>query len=101
MSFRKDFNRHERWRKLVTDNADLLADLPREALVRENAFRDYVTHGAHRGVRFSPSVFELPSESIEKLWTFIGHRAQFDMDAMLFDDFNEAFYRARDEKRGP
>jgi hypothetical protein len=103
MTFRRGSNSHERWCALVRDNADLLADLPRGALVRENAFRDYVTRGVHRGVRLSPSVFELSPESLEKLAIFIGHRAQFDMDALLFDDFNEAFRRSHERggKRGP
>jgi hypothetical protein len=70
-----------------------LSHVPTKALVREDAFRDYVTRGAHRGVRFSPSVFELSRESLADLWTFIQHRAQFDMDAIGFDDFNEAFRR--------
>jgi hypothetical protein len=93
MSFRRDSNAHERWCRLVRENADLLADLPPEALVRENAFRDYVTRGVHRGVRFSPSVSELSRDALEKLALFIYHRTEFDMDVIRFDDFNEAIRR--------
>jgi hypothetical protein len=93
VGFRRETNRHDWWNRLVQENAELLSHVPKEALVRENAFRDYVTSGAHRGVRFSPSVFELSEQSLEDLWTFINRRAQFDMDAGLFDDFNEAFRR--------
>ncbi len=98
VGFRRTSNSHDRWCTLVQENAHLLADIPRGALSREIAFRDYVTRGVHRGVRFSPSVFDLSTESLESLWTFIQHRAQFDMDAALFDDFNEAF-RAAHERR--
>lgn len=93
MGFRRETNRHDRWVRLVRENAELLSHVPKEALVREDAFRDYVTRGAHRGVQFSPSVFELSEQSLADLWTFITHRAQFDMDAIRFDDFNEAFRR--------
>jgi hypothetical protein len=98
MGFRKKSNRHDWWTALVQDSADLLVDVPREALTQEIAFRDYVTRGVHRGVRLSPSVLDLSSKSLENLWNFIQHRARFDMDAALFDDFNEAFRRAREQE---
>lgn len=100
MSFRRKSNGHDLWSALVRENAALLVDVPRGALIRESAFRDYVTRGSHRGVELSPSVFELSAESLAKLWTFINHRAQFDMDASLFDDFNEAFRRSRRDREG-
>lgn len=93
MSFRKTGNRHGIWADLVAENRDLLVDLPREALSSEAAFRDYVTRGRHRGVAFNPMVFELSRDSLDRLWTFINHRAQFDMDAANFEHFNDAFRR--------
>lgn len=98
MGFRRESNRHDWWAKLVAENSELLADLPRGALIREIAFRDYVTTGVHRDVRFAPSVFDLATPSLDRLWDFIQRRAQFDMDASLFDDFNEAFRRAHEHE---
>ena len=94
MSFRRSRNSHDLWRALVHENADLLAQLPPKALESEQIFRDYVTRGVHDGLPLTPSVFELSPAAVENLWRFINHKAQFDMDATLFDDFNEA-YRAR------
>jgi hypothetical protein len=71
----------------------LLKELPREALANEKIFRDYVTRGMHRGVKLAPSVFELSRKALDDLWIFVNHNAQFDMDIILFDDFNEAFRR--------
>ena len=99
MGFRKSWNRHENWLRLLREQADLLLDVPRAAVASESAFRDYVTRGAHRGARFSPSVFDLSPEALKKLATFVD-RAQFDMDAMLFDDFNEALRRSRRPEQG-
>lgn len=93
MSFRRNINSHDAWRILVRENAGLLMELPREALANEKIFRDYVTHGTHDGVKLEPSVFELSSKSLDELWIFINHKAQFDMDAILFEDFNEALRR--------
>jgi hypothetical protein len=98
VGFRKKSSRHEWWSALVQENAELLVDVPRGALIREIAFRDYLTRGVHRGVRLSPSVFELSARALGQLWTFIQHRAQLDMDAALFDDFNEAFRRAHEQE---
>ena len=95
MSFRRRSNAHDRWAALVRESSDLHSEVPRAALARESAFRDYVTSGVHRGTKFAPSVFELSPDALTKLWTFINHRARFDMDASLFDDFNEAFRRSR------
>ena len=91
MSFRRTSNKHDWCTHLVHASADLLEDLPRDALASEAAFRDYVTHGVHRDVPFCPSVTELSPESLDKLWSFIHHRAQFDMDASLFESFNGAY----------
>lgn len=79
---------------MVRDNEDLLGDLPREALANERAFRGYVTNGAYRGVNFSPAVSKLSSRALNDLWTFINHKAEFDMDAQRFDEFNAAFARS-------
>ena len=73
----------------------MLDELPHGARETEVAFRDYVTSGTHRGVRFSPSVGELSVEAFEALSRFINHEAQFDMDATLFDSFNERRLRSR------
>ena len=91
MAFRRTENRADQWRTLVEVHADLLAALPHEACVNEAAFRDYVTSGEHRGVRFTPAVDELSKQELAALAEFIHHRAQFDMDASCFDAFNQAF----------
>jgi len=91
MSFRRKSNAHDNWHALVRTNASLLDALPPKAIASEAAFRDYVTSGAHRDVVFAPGVSELPANALLDLWTFINHRAQFDMDATLFDSFNSAF----------
>ena len=93
MSFRKTFNRHDGWRVVVRENCDLLREVPTAALANEYAFRDYVTRGTHRDAILTPSVFELSRKAIDDLWTFINCKAQFDMDAILFDHFNEAYRR--------
>ena len=36
----------------------------------------------------------LSSNQLKELWVFINHKAQFDMDASLFEAFNKEF-RAR------
>jgi hypothetical protein len=41
-------------------------------------------------------VFDLSPGALDDLWNFINKRAQFDMDATLFGDFNEAFKRAHE-----
>src|SRR5262245_39624346 len=93
MSFRRQLNRREWWLAVVDDGKELLREVPESALANEAAFRDYVTRGLHRGVRFSPCVFELSSAALDDLYSFINRVAKFDMDALLFDDFNEAFQR--------
>jgi hypothetical protein len=45
------------------------------------------------GKAFAPTVFQLVPEALDDLWTFIQHKVLFDMDAILFEDFNEAFRR--------
>ena len=76
---------------MVQENGVLLTELPHEATANEAAFRDYVTKGLHRGRPMVPSVFDLSTQALDDLWTFINTKAEFDMDASLFDDFNEAF----------
>ncbi len=95
MSYRPEKSSHDFWRDVVRDNESLLTVLPREALANERAFRGYVTNGRYRDVKFAPSVFELSAPALEQLWTFIQHKAQFDMDAIGFDDFNSAIAQAR------
>lgn len=99
MAFRRRTNSAELWRTVVHENTHLLSELPRDALANEKTFRDYVTTGTHQGVRLMPSVFELSDEALSDLWVFIQHKGQFDMDAILFDSFDEAF-RRRYEQRG-
>jgi hypothetical protein len=94
MSYLKSTSRHDRWLSVVAASEDLLATIPRGALVNEAAFRDYLTRGAHCGTVHRPTAFELDADALERLWLFIHDRAQFDMDATLFDHFNEAL-RAR------
>jgi hypothetical protein len=94
MSFRRKTNSHEWWREVVRENAALLRDVPATAVSNKPAFCDYVTRSEHKGLKLSPSVFELSSQALDDLWTFINYKAQFDMDAICFDHFNEAF-RAR------
>jgi hypothetical protein len=91
MSFRRKHNRADMWTEIVAENKQLLSELPPAALRSEQAFRDYVTSGVHAAVAFSPSVESLSPRALEDLWTFINHKAQFDMDAVLFESFNSAF----------
>lgn len=79
------------WLSLVRKNASLLSELPPEATASEAAFRGYATLGMIDGKSMIPSVFDLSAEALDDLWAFINHRAQFEMDATLFDYFNEAF----------
>ena len=83
---------------MVHENTHLLSELPREALANEEMFRDYVTTGTHQGVRLMPSVFGLSDKSLSDLWVFIQSKRQFDLDAILFDSFNEAFRRRYEPK---
>jgi hypothetical protein len=91
MSFRRKPNAHDWWLTVVRENTALLTELPPEATANEAAFRDYVTKGVHRDMPLAPSVFDLSTQALDDLWAFINRKAQFDMDATLFDDFNEAF----------
>jgi len=91
MTFRRQGNRHDWWVQVVNDNVPLLAQVPASAVATEGAFRDYVTRGTHNGVAFDPAVFALSPNALDDLWVFINHKAQFDMDASRFDDFNTAF----------
>jgi hypothetical protein len=97
VSYRRRASKHDLWTSVVEASDDLLAEVPAGALSSEAAFRDYLTRGVHRGVAYRPTVFELDAAALDKLWCFINERAQLDMDATLFDDFNEAF-RARDRR---
>jgi len=91
MTFRRAGNRHDWWTKVVRENAQLLRQVPASAIATEAAFRDYVTGSIHRGVAFEPTVFALDRRALDDLWDFIQRKAQFDMDASFFDDFNAAF----------
>jgi hypothetical protein len=93
MTFRRRTNSHDRWLSIVRENAALLSELPHLATATEAAFRDYVTRGVSRDIPLTPSVFELSTTALDDLWTFINQKAHFDLDATLFDDFNEAFRR--------
>lgn len=77
---------------MVHENAILLSELPTAALANEAAFRDYLTGGVHRDQPFTPSVFDLSARAIDDLSSFL-ENAHFDMDVLLFDDFNKAFRR--------
>jgi hypothetical protein len=98
MAFRRNANRHDHWLRAVHEHAGLLRDLPQAALANEAVFRDYLTRGEHEGVKLHPSVFELSRNALEDLWVFVNHEMQFDMDCVLFDDFNLA---VRSHQPGP
>jgi len=93
MAFRRKENAHDLWRATVRQSSDLLSELPAEALSSEEAFRGYVTNGFYRERRLTPPVSALSPKALEDLWTFINVKAQFDMDATLFDDFKAAYAR--------
>ncbi len=90
MSFRRKINRHDWWLKIIRENATLLDELPKVAILDEAVFRDYLTHSQKKSMGLTPSVFELSQKALVDLDTFITHKAQFDMDVLLFDDFNAA-----------
>ncbi len=92
MSFRRATNRHDIWTKLVSDYRDLLNGLPSEAVQTELGLREYLTRSTHAGKPLAPAVSELAPDTLHRVWKFLDH-AQFDMDAVLFDDFNAAFRR--------
>ena len=94
MSFRRTSNAHDNWLILVRENMALLGEIPAAALENEQAFRDYVTHSAHQGSVMSPQVSSLSNKAIEDLATFFHQKAQFDMDTILFESFNNE-YRLR------
>lgn len=94
MSYRRKQNRREWWLRVVGENRALLQHLPAQALVSEASFRDYLTRGVHGGVRLSPELSGLPAVVLQDLWVFVQHKACFDMDVTLFDEFNKA-YRQR------
>jgi hypothetical protein len=75
----------------VQEHKALFSEVPAGALASEAAFRDYVTSGVHRDVSFTRSVFELSSNALNDLETFITHKAQFDMHILFFTHFNQAF----------
>jgi hypothetical protein len=93
MTFRRQENAQDIWRATVRENSALLSEVPAEALSSEEAFRGYVTNGVYGASRLSPPVSALSPKALEDLWTFINVKAQFDMDATLFDNFNAAFAR--------
>jgi hypothetical protein len=95
VSFRRMNNRHDNWKTLVAENADLLVSLPEVALADESSFRSYVTHGILHGIKIHPTVPELSPEAVDALWTFVNHKAAFDMDASLFDDLNTTVQNRR------
>jgi hypothetical protein len=90
MGFRRTWNHHDVWLSLVRENMSLLTELPKGSLVNEQAFRDYVTSGIHRGVLLEPSVSELSARALNDLAMFINYRTQFDMDVIRFDAFKTA-----------
>jgi hypothetical protein len=91
MSFRRISNSNDRWLSVVRDSTSLLSGLPSVAVASEAEFRDYMTRGMVDGRPVVPSVFDLSPQALDDLWTFVNHKAQFDMDATLFDNFNKAF----------
>lgn len=91
MSFRKSHTQHDDWRSVVEANRALLEGLPIGALKSENAFRSYLTRSTDGYQELEPRVLDLDAGALERLWTFINHKVPFDMDALLFDDFNSAF----------
>lgn len=91
MSFHRISNSHDLWLSVVRDGSSLLFGLPSAAVASEAAFRDYMTGGMVDGRPVVPSVFDLSPQALDGLWMFVNHKAQFDMDATLFDNFNKAF----------
>lgn len=82
MSYRKKVNNYDSWKKLCFEYKNLLDELPQEAIHNEKSFRQFVTYGDMK---------KLSNRQVCNLWDFIHRVAQFDMDAILFDTFNQEY----------
>jgi hypothetical protein len=94
MAYRKQYSRHSVWQDICNENQSLLDGLPKEMWRTEKNFRSFVTHGIfvdNQGQTLL-RMQELTDKDIKHIRSFID-AAQFDMDAIRFDAFNEAFYR--------
>ena len=95
MSFRRKRNRHDVWLAICARHADLLSCLPEAAVQSEERFRALVTVGElvdERG-RSVVRLCDLSDAEIRCLGLFIYNKAQFDMDAVCFDAFNDEYRR--------
>ena len=73
----------------MEENKALLQALPSAALINEKAFRSYLTSVVYGDVTFKPAISELSPSVFEDLAFFVLHKAQFDLDATLFENFNQ------------
>ncbi len=95
MSYRRRLNAHDIWREWCVAGAAQLDGLPEDATRTEAQFRQFVTEGVLIGKagRHVAALEDLEDHQIAGLWDFINNTTQFDMDAILFDAFNEIWRR--------
>jgi hypothetical protein len=88
VAYRAKQNRHDWWIKVCRENRELLAGLPPFAFAREEAFQALMTEGKLNTPDGEVVLHDLTDQHLLALHVFFD-RAQFDMDVILFDAFNE------------
>jgi hypothetical protein len=97
MSFRRHTNRHDYWLETCARHADLLSSIPDAVVRNEGRFRALLTVGevVDEGNDIVVRLRDLDDAEIERLVSFVYYKAQFDMDTIRFDAFNDEFRRRR------
>ncbi len=88
MSYRRKINNHDTWLQYCEKNVSILKSIGLDQCVykTEKIFREFVTHGTVNGNNDGlTKASELDDDKFWMLHDFISH--YFDMDAILFDDF--------------
>ena len=97
MAFRARTNRHDWWRQVIAENADLIGFLPPTVYAREEDFRTFMKEGELPGPagELAARMQSLSDQEITALSTLVHHRVAFDMDVLLFDTFNAEWEKRR------
>lgn len=93
MAYRTKLNQHDWWIKVCRENETLLAFLPPFARRREEDYRTLMIEGelSSRDGLETVRLRDLTDQQVKDLWAFNQNKAQFDMDNILFDAFNQEF----------
>ena len=88
-------NKYDLWKDWCLNFQDQInsTNLPLYIFKSESIFRDFVTNGQayDSSNNDSLSISNFSDKQLNALWDFINRIYQFDMDAILFDAFNDEF----------